>query len=234
MQQTPYIAFQPIISLRHHNIRLLGYEALLRHPEHPPAALFRKAEESGLAVMADLAAVSLALATAPRGARLFVNLTEQTLQSILDGARLPFPARRQRLVWEIPERRAAAGFADSASRESLAALRCILGGEIALDDVSEDRDGLLLHAIAPDWIKLDRSLVSGCAQDREKQRRVLSLIGVARMSKARVVAEGVERADDLLCLQELGADAVQGWIVQPFETGALSPRSDQRRAAFRR
>jgi EAL domain-containing protein (putative c-di-GMP-specific phosphodiesterase class I) len=61
-------------------------------------------------------------------------------------------------------------------------------------------------------IKVDRKLVTGCAEDRLKQsicRRILDLAG---SYGARTVAEGVETWADFIAVREMGFDLVQGFL----------------------
>lgn len=214
----PSIAFQPIIVLPGDSLFVIGYEALLRHPRLSPAAVFRRAEETDLSVMADLAAVGAALALAPDNGRLFLNLTTTTLQAALQGERLPITLDRGEIVWEIPERRTTPGFADELMREDVGRLRQVLGGEIALDDVWDARDAALILRLGPDWVKLDRALVAGCAESVPQQEAIRSLAAAAHAAGARVIAEGVEHSHDFAYLRGLGVHAVQGWIVQTSAT----------------
>src|ERR671920_619779 len=64
---------------------------------------------------------------------------------------------------------------------------------------------------SPDVIKLDRSIAAGVAGDHVLATLVGSLVTFAHGSGARVVAEGVETADDATTLRALGVDHGQGW-----------------------
>jgi EAL domain-containing protein (putative c-di-GMP-specific phosphodiesterase class I) len=64
---------------------------------------------------------------------------------------------------------------------------------------------------SPDVIKLDRSIAAGVAGDHVLATLVGSLVTFAHGSGARVVAEGVETADDAAALRTLGVDFGQGW-----------------------
>src|SRR5918997_1883243 len=64
---------------------------------------------------------------------------------------------------------------------------------------------------SPDVIKLDRSIAAGVAGDHVLATLVGSLVTFAHGSGARVVAEGVETADDAAALRGLGVDYGQGW-----------------------
>jgi EAL domain-containing protein (putative c-di-GMP-specific phosphodiesterase class I) len=61
-------------------------------------------------------------------------------------------------------------------------------------------------------IKLDRSYVKGCAQDRRKRVMCEAVVQLARRFEITSVAEGVDNEDDLRVLQETGYDVAQGFL----------------------
>ena len=61
-------------------------------------------------------------------------------------------------------------------------------------------------------IKLDRTLVDGCAGDRTKTALCRAIVDLAHTLGATVVAEGVENAADLADLEMIGCDTVQGYF----------------------
>ena len=88
------------------------------------------------------------------------------------------------------------------------------GGLIAIDDASTGYAGLLrLSTLRPDFVKLDRGLVTG-ARDNDVQAVVIeALVSLARRIGARTLGEGVETMDDLTVLAELDVDYAQGWAI---------------------
>jgi EAL domain-containing protein (putative c-di-GMP-specific phosphodiesterase class I)/CheY-like chemotaxis protein len=60
-------------------------------------------------------------------------------------------------------------------------------------------------------IKLDRGFVSNCGTDALKRALCQTVVDLARRFGATACAEGVETADDLRCLVELGFDTAQGY-----------------------
>lgn len=71
-------------------------------------------------------------------------------------------------------------------------------------------------------IKLDRSFVSNCGADRLKRALCQTVVDLAHRFGATACGEGVETAEELHCLTELGFDTVQGYYfakpmpLQPF------------------
>lgn len=61
-------------------------------------------------------------------------------------------------------------------------------------------------------VKLDRSFVSGCAGDALKRSLCQTVAEIAHRFGAVACAEGVETAEELRCLAELGFDTVQGFL----------------------
>lgn len=71
-------------------------------------------------------------------------------------------------------------------------------------------------------IKLDRSFVSDCGTDGLKRALCQTVVDLAHRFGASACAEGVETADELRCLTEIGFDTAQGYYfakpmpLQPF------------------
>lgn len=64
-------------------------------------------------------------------------------------------------------------------------------------------------------LKIDRSLVRGCADNAELASAVLSIIELGRELGLVTVAEGVETCAELQLLRRMQCDHVQGFIVSP-------------------
>ena len=83
---------------------------------------------------------------------------------------------------------------------------------LALDDVGAGHSNLeRIPLIQPDFIKVDRSLISGLEKEFMKQEVVRSLNNLGHSIGALVVAEGAETAGEAVTALELGADMVQGY-----------------------
>ena len=86
------------------------------------------------------------------------------------------------------------------------------GLRLAIEDVGAGFSSLRhIVVTTPDVIKIDRSIVSGLDTDPVLSTLVGSLVEFARGLRARVVAEGVENADEAAVLRTLGVDYGQGW-----------------------
>jgi predicted signal transduction protein with EAL and GGDEF domain len=110
-----------------------------------------------------------------------------------------------------------------------------LGVRVALDDFGTGYTSLAhLRHLPVDVVKIDRSFTSqiGSRQGRALVRTVTEL---GHAVDQVIVAEGVETDDELTALQELGTDAVQGYLLcRPLAVPALVDWVRNRTPADRR
>ena len=100
------------------------------------------------------------------------------------------------------------------------------GARIALDDAGNGYAGLQqIIRIAPDVLKLDRSLVDGIHDDPHRFALLEALISFASTTRAAICAEGVEALEDLAVLAGLDVTYAQGWALARPDApwAALSP-----------
>lgn len=222
-------AFQPIVSLV--DGRLLGVEALARFAADAGGRTvedwFADAARVGLGVDLEVHAVrnALRLATAlPDGAYVSVNLSPETLlwpglPDVLRGAPVPL----SRIVVELTEHSPVEDY--DALAEALRPLRD--GGlRIAVDDAGAGYATFRhILRLAPDLIKLDRSLISGIDGDPARRALSCAVVAFAREVGAVVVAEGVERSAELDVVVGLGVEAGQGYLLgRPRTDLQVAPR----------
>lgn len=208
------IAYQPVFALGED--RCLGLEALARFPEPlgAPDQTFAAAEQIGLGVELERAAMRRAWAILPRlapGQFLSLNSSPAALLAMARGeggaGDVPWPS----IVVEVTEHSAIDAYA--ALQHELAPLR-ERGLRIAVDDVGAGYASLRhVLELRPDFIKLDRWLIDGVAEDFGKRAVVSAFVALARELGATVIGEGVERREDLGALRELGLDAAQGYLL---------------------
>ncbi|MFL5619585.1 MAG: putative bifunctional diguanylate cyclase/phosphodiesterase [Gemmatimonadaceae bacterium] len=85
------------------------------------------------------------------------------------------------------------------------------GFRVCLDDFGTGYSSLsYLQDLPVDAIKIDRALISGIDSDSRQRAIVGAIVRLAHDLDLDVVAEGVERRDQLLMLRTLGCDFVQG------------------------
>jgi sensor c-di-GMP phosphodiesterase-like protein len=226
----PY--YQPIIDIK--TGKLLGAEVLVRwrKPDGTiiaPGAFIPLVESSGLIL--DLTRslmrqvcneVGTAIGLRPRMYVTF-NIAPRHFNdavvlndvgSIFEGS----PIRLSQIVLEITERFEIHNL--TATRRVIAALQG-LGCRVALDDVGTGHNGLsYILKLGVDIIKIDKLFVEAIKTERHAQAIVETLVALARDLRMQIVAEGVERTDQVEYLREHGISAVQGFVFAPPLPGA--------------
>lgn len=86
--------------------------------------------------------------------------------------------------------------------------------EVALDDYGSGYNSdLALLAINPNYIKIDMEIIRHIDVDKDKQEIVSKITQYAHERKMKIIAEGVETANELQKVIQLNIDYVQGFIV---------------------
>lgn len=214
-ERWPRIALQPIVELSTGEV--CGYEALARFPARPgwgPQQWFDAAARVGLGTALESAAIYNAVRLLPRlrsGQSLAVNVSAKALLSSTSIATMFTSGEAERLVLEVTEHERIA----DANRlnERLAPVRAA-GVRVAVDDAGSGFAGLEhILALAPDVLKLDRSLVTGIATDPARQAMCEAMLGFCRRMNTVLVAEGVETSDELFTVRRLGVTRAQGYLL---------------------
>lgn len=206
------ICYQPIWLLERREI--VGFEALSRfrlEPQRGPDRWFAEAAAIGRGPELELRAIgaaALALAHLPQPLYLSVNASPETLCSPELAACLQaFPL--DRIVIEVTEHAVVEQY------EALAAAVRPLqerGLRLAIDDAGAGYASFRhVLNLAPHLIKLDLSLVRDIHRDRSRQALAAALCGFAKATGCHLVAEGVECAEELSALRELGISKAQGY-----------------------
>lgn len=96
--------------------------------------------------------------------------------------------------------------------DNMAALRR-MGVQVSIDDFGTGFSSLsYLHRFPVDELKIDRSFVSKIGRTDKDAALVKAIIGLGRDLSLRVVAEGVETADQADYLARNGCDVLQGYL----------------------
>lgn len=91
-----------------------------------------------------------------------------------------------------------------------------LGIFIALDDFGTGYSSLsYLSSFQVNTIKIDRSFVTGCVENRSNLIIIKAIIAIGHSLGMKIVAEGIETAEELALLQHLGVDEAQGYYFSP-------------------
>jgi EAL domain-containing protein (putative c-di-GMP-specific phosphodiesterase class I) len=212
--ETIDIAFQPIIDLRTNDC--LGVEALSRFPEPfgPPDRLFADADSVGLSFELERLAIREAWHALERlhpEQFLAFNVSPDALLELARRAQLRTDLPLSQLVVEITEQTVIQCYSDL--RRVVTPLRA-QGLRIAVDDAGAGYASLHhIVELQPDFIKIDRSLVHGVADDHARRVAVSAFVLLSLDLGATIVAEGVERPSDRSALCDLGVHAAQGYLL---------------------
>jgi len=109
-----------------------------------------------------------------------------------------------------------------ATRAKLMALRD-LGVRLAVDDFGTGYSSMAYLSRFPlDTLKIDKSFVGGLGEQAEADAIVRAIITLAKTLNLHVTSEGIETADQLMRLNDLGSDLGQGFFFsRPLTSAAL-------------
>jgi EAL domain-containing protein (putative c-di-GMP-specific phosphodiesterase class I) len=219
--------YQPIVSIE--SGRVTGFEALVRwqHPERglvQPAEFIPTAEETGLIVPLGSWVLEAAcrqmsawhdLSASHRDLKLSVNLSGRQF------AQADLLERITRILAEtrLDPRCLQLEITESVVMDNAKAIISLMGElralglELAIDDFGTGYSSLsYLHRFPIDTLKIDRSFVTQMTDNSENAEIVRTIVTLARSLDMEVVAEGVETADQLRQLSDLGCDYGQGYL----------------------
>jgi len=213
--------FQPIVKMNSGEI--FGYEALSRGPRgthfETPKVLFGISDRLRISPLLDGVCRRRALRSARglnAGQKLFVNSLPATLSDPRfaqgeteamnrDGA----PAASD-VVLEITERSGIEDFDQFGRR--LEEIRS-MGFQVAIDDVGTGYSSLqTISEVRPDFLKIDHSLVKEIHESLIKQEIVASILQLGERIGSKVIAEGIEREEELEMIRAFGVQLGQGFL----------------------
>ncbi|WP_237886161.1 bifunctional diguanylate cyclase/phosphodiesterase [Pseudomonas sp. PGPR40] len=214
--------FQPIISLSER--RIIGYEALSRGPSnsplHSPVALFAVARQAGRLSELEIACRQSACRRFNEQqlpGKLFLNVSPE---SLLEAAHQPGRTLQLLQDFGIPPSQVVIELTEQTPTDDFQLLQTALhhyramGFSIALDDLGAGYSSLRLWSeLRPDYVKIDRHFIDGIHQDALKREFVGSILQIAKASRAKVIAEGIELPEELAVLTEMGVDLLQGYLL---------------------
>ena len=216
--------YQPKVDVR--NARMVGAEALIRWKRAgllvPPGEFIPLAEESGLIIPMSEWVIREAALQARRWQDSFgfnesiaVNLPNRVFERIdlvdlihdaVTAAGVPHAA----LKIEITE--------TGLMKDLLGVIPTLhrlnaIGVEISIDDFGTGYSSLAYLTTLPiSELKIDRSFVKDLGKQPKSAAVVSAIMALARSLRLRVVAEGVETADQMESLHRLGCGVMQGFL----------------------
>ena len=228
--------FQPIVDLR--TSEIVGFEALVRwqHPERgmlAPGSFIQIAEDSGLIERlghsmlmqtCELAMEWLGGTKPERLQHIAVNISGRQIEhgdlvgevrQVIETLGIPPHV----LVLEITESVLMQNVA--AAIEQLTELKR-LGVRIALDDFGTGYSSLShVHRFPIDILKIDRSFIDSLKKN-DGSELVRAIISLATALDLEVVAEGIEKVEQLALLQRLGCSFGQGYYFARPESAEVT------------
>lgn len=219
-----YPVFQPIVNLA--DASVYAHEALIRGPTgsalHTPDALLKAAAEEGLGYEFESACVTAALqhwGVLRSGGRLFVNISANALISVFDARGregllrwiLDLHVMPRTLVLEITEHERV----HDMDRLALVVQEIRSSGvSLALDDFGDGHSSLRLWSqLKPDIVKIDKYFTRNISAHGDKLKTLQALQQIATVFGSSLVAEGIETAEDLRVLRDLGIEYGQGYFL---------------------
>ena len=217
--------YQPIVSLS--DGRPVAAEALLRWRRDEAWLLagefVSRAEETGQIRELGLESLSLlredvvALRTARvEGLDLSLNLSVQQLEDPLFRDLIrhwPSPGGLEGITIEILE---SAFLPERSTALEMVHRLADLGARVAVDDYGSGYSNLkLLQSLSPDFLKLDSSFLTTEPVPTARSALIESVVVLARVIGARVIAEGVESEEQMAFLRSVGVDMAQGFYIAP-------------------
>ncbi len=212
--------FQPIVDAK--TGKIYSYEALMRadsDPYLPPPVILKYAEFYDRLSDVEKLTFSNVLHVLEKhksiladGRKIFINsipgqkLPDKELKELEDYV----SARPGSIVVELTER-------SEIDDDDLTAMKKTykrIGVETAVDDYGTGYSNVAnLLRYTPDYVKIDRALLSGIQDSPQKQHFVRDIIEFSHKNGIKALAEGVETSEELEAVIRLGADLLQGYYL---------------------
>jgi len=218
--------YQPFTNLN--KGRVTGFEALIRwnHPEKGmilPDEFIPVAEETGLIFSVTRKMLMMACCQIKKwhdmgldDIKVSVNCSardfnDQKMQTVIKEIIEKTGANINQLELELTE----SSIMDDAEN-SIESMRILtdMGLNISIDDFGTGYSSFsYIKQFTIDKLKIDRSFISDTPQEQDDVAIVEAIIAMAHRLKLKVVAEGVETAEQLAFLQAANCDVIQGYFL---------------------
>ena len=232
------VHFQPIVSLQ--SAAVYGHEALVRTPAgcawSNPDALFAAARVEEVSIELEIECVRIALerwAARCVSGKLFINLSASALLAAIGVRGLQQTLEMVRsigvstasIVIELTEHE---HVRDVEMLKSATSVLRRYGITVALDDFGDGRSSLRLWSeLKPEIVKIDKYFTHDLATSGDKLQTMRALLQIAETFGSSLVAEGVETADELRIVRDLGIRFAQGYFLgYPAPLAVVEPTRD--------
>ena len=215
--------FQPIVSFQEERPHSFAVEALTRGPKdssfETARALFDTAKQRDQIYRLETIARERAIEhfDALETQNLFINLVPNIIydESFTPGETLRYldnlDVTRDQVVFEITERNQVK---DRKAFEEAVRHYREQGFRIAVDDVGAGYANLdKIAQLKPDYIKIDMSLVRDLHRNRPYSQLVETIIDFGDRIGSEIIAEGIEKKEELQTLLSMGMDYGQGFLL---------------------
>lgn len=212
------MAFQPIVDVEQRSV--FAYEALVRGADGASAGQVLGAVKPDELYSFDQTCRVLAIETAQRlgmETNLSINFLPNAVYEPASCIRLTLAAARKvgfspdRLIFEITE--------SEKIHDPDHALKIIKdyrqrGFLTAIDDFGAGYSGLnLLAQFQPHIVKLDMALTRDIDRDAVRRAIVAGVVGTCNALGCQIIAEGIERPEELDTLRNMGVSLFQGYLL---------------------
>jgi EAL domain-containing protein (putative c-di-GMP-specific phosphodiesterase class I)/ActR/RegA family two-component response regulator len=208
--------YQPVVYL--HGGDMAGYEALTDFGEGPSSTedIFREAHEIGLGVELELHTARLAVA----GFRVEMERSPGLYLAVNASPGLLYRPALLEVLSELPAERVVVEVTEQRQFDSYDQLRDAVqlvherGMRVAVDDTGSGFAGLQrLVDVRPEIVKLDKAITNEIDSDAPRRALVGAIRHFADDMGITIVAEGIERPEQLRVLREIGVDCGQGYLL---------------------
>lgn len=221
-EKAVFTLFQPIYDLAKRQI--LGFEALsrgmsgslLESPDKLFAIASKQERLSELEIICREAAIKQFVSLNLPG-KLFLNVSPKAL---LDPSHPKGETRHLTEVYGLDPKRVVIEVTEQDKVDDANLLLTTithyreLGFQIAIDDLGAGYSGLRKWSeLCPDYVKVDRYFIDHCDQSVVKREFLKSIIELAKATSTQVIAEGIERMEELKLIEQLGIVNAQGFLL---------------------
>lgn len=207
-------AFQPIFNAK--NLEISAYEALMRPKGKPPLTLIAEYQQKKKLHVIELATCfGATMEYKKRGYDKYLCLNSFPSE-VMSHAQIElyfecFPEMDGKIIVEMLEYTELNKYKWTEKKDEISHNEM----KVALDDYSTGNNDIsAVDFFLPQYVKLDRSLISNVHNDKAKQAKINELVAHFHEREIEVVAEGVETEAEFTYLRmNTGVDYLQGYYL---------------------